>query len=518
MPHANNLIIRLVTCLLLCSLLSSLFTAQPSAAQPTTILHTEQALAVRTATVSFAGPEDTIQLLGSYQERSDFGRYTSDVEVAGNVAYLVDPFYVTPSQNEGLRIFDISNPLSPTLRSELGFSGGATSLELHGKLAYIIAGGELKIVDVSNPLSPTLLTHYKPADFHQIQIVDDRAYVLGYPELQILDLTTPLSPTLLGTINRSRNDTSKLEVIGNRIYIVSSEGTLEVFDSSNPRNPIQLTTYGSAIRDVRVIGNLAYLAVGHEMQVLDISDLNAPRILSRYPIRGDATRLELDDKLAYVASYHCLTSIRPGCTLWEGTLQVIDISQPLYPFLRGRYTTPPSNAPTSLLTASGLIFESGKTLRLRRLIPATTASISNDGVLTSEIDSTSYVFPTGSFSQPVTVTHIRRFHEDLPSTGNLFSIDHTFQTSAVFTSSNEPATPMLPYTLTVQYTASEQSVAIEATLALYHWDGSQWIKEPSSRLDVQTRTISAITNQLGLWAVLGETRRTLLPLLLANKT
>lgn len=53
--------------------------------------------------------------------------------------------------------------------------------------------------------------------------------------------------------------------------------------------------------------------------------------------------------------------------------------------------------------------------------------------------------------------------------------------------------------------------AIESTLALYTWDGSRWLREQASSVDPSRHTVSATPNRLGLWAVLGETHRVILP-------
>jgi hypothetical protein len=62
----------------------------------------------------------------------------------------------------------------------------------------------------------------------------------------------------------------------------------------------------------------------------------------------------------------------------------------------------------------------------------------------------------------------------------------------------------------------EKGPAIENTLALYWWNGSQWIKETSSVVDTAANTITAAPDHFSLWAVLGETRRVYLPLTLKN--
>ena len=68
----------------------------------------------------------------------------------------------------------------------------------------------------------------------------------------------------------------------------------------------------------------------------------------------------------------------------------------------------------------------------------------------------------------------------------------------------------------MHHTDDEKGPAIEGTLALYRWDGSQWVKELSSVVDVDANTVTATPDRLGLWAVLGETRRLFLPVTLRN--
>jgi len=66
----------------------------------------------------------------------------------------------------------------------------------------------------------------------------------------------------------------------------------------------------------------------------------------------------------------------------------------------------------------------------------------------------------------------------------------------------------------VQYTDAEKGPAIENTLALYYWDGSQWVKEPSSVVDTVANKVTATPDHFSLWAALGETRRVYLSLIM----
>ncbi|MFQ5854673.1 MAG: hypothetical protein ACE5LU_03375 [Anaerolineae bacterium] len=80
--------------------------------------------------------------------------------------------------------------------------------------------------------------------------------------------------------------------------------------------------------------------------------------------------------------------------------------------------------------------------------------------------------------------------------------------------SGQPAHPSRPYTITVRY--AEGVLAFEDTLALYTWDGTQWVREPTSVVDPAGNTVTATPDHFGTWAVLGEAERMHLPVIFRN--
>jgi hypothetical protein len=149
------------------------------------------------------------------------------------------------------------------------------------------------------------------------------------------------------------------------------------------------------------------------------------------------------------------------------------------------------------------------------LPPTTVVQIPiSGGHLTSTLDNSLYVFPPNTFTDTVTLTHTIRFQSDLTATDGLIGINRVYELSAVYSSSGQSAQPAQPYTVTIQYTEADQGATVEDTLALYYLDGDQWIREPTSMVFTDTNTIVATPGHLSLWAVLGETERVFLPLLL----
>ena len=110
------------------------------------------------------------------------------------------------------------------------------------------------------------------------------------------------------------------------------------------------------------------------------------------------------------------------------------------------------------------------------------------GSLASSADRTTYTFAAGTFTDTVMITHVPLPFSNVPPAGNLVDIGRAFSVTAVYSSTGQPAQPTQSYMITVQYTEAEKVPAIEDTLALYSWDSSQWMKEPSSGVDTVSNT------------------------------
>lgn len=120
-------------------------------------------------------------------------------------------------------------------------------------------------------------------------------------------------------------------------------------------------------------------------------------------------------------------------------------------------------------------------------------------------------FPAGAFVAPVTLT-CRRLWSAAPTTA-LVDVGLAFELEAADAPSGRPAQlePQQTYTLTLHYADADLGPAIEGTLALYHWEGARWTRDPSSVLDAARNTLTATPARLSRFAVLGETRRTFFP-------
>jgi hypothetical protein len=121
----------------------------------------------------------------------------------------------------------------------------------------------------------------------------------------------------------------------------------------------------------------------------------------------------------------------------------------------------------------------------------------------------SLVFPSGSFSETVQVTY-RHFWDDV-ATGELAGMGERVGVTAVYSATQQPAQllPGATVTATIHYT--DNSPAIEETLAWYQWQETGWQRADSSQLSLPDETLTAVVEELGQFAVLGETYRVYMP-------
>jgi hypothetical protein len=140
--------------------------------------------------------------------------------------------------------------------------------------------------------------------------------------------------------------------------------------------------------------------------------------------------------------------------------------------------------------------------------------ISTSGGTFAPHDSINFDFPLGAITDTIVLTYtVLQPFGSQPHVGDFFNI------SVVYASTGQAAqlAPGQVYTITVQYTDAEQGPAIEDTLALYWWNSSDWSQEGiTSTVDTVNNVVTAQADHFSLFAVLGETRRVYLPLVLRN--
>lgn len=408
-----------------------------------------------------------------WQSSNDVTNEVHSVQSAGSLVYIGYDRDIDSTSGETLRasleIVDTSDPDNPTLRGEWLTNdnriwGEGTKLHVLGTYVFVVSpgndaqtGSSITIFDVSDPDTPVLRSSF----------------------------TTP------GTVN-------DLQMVGTLVYIANGQAGLQIVDLSDAANPViqgSLDTPGTA-SEIHLVDNLAYIADGAGgMLIVDVSDPANPVLHGSFDTPGNAQHLQVTDQFAYVAD-------------GPGGLQVLDVQDTTNPVLFAGYShrtvAGDLHVMEDFIVAGSLVF------RLAR--PQAMTVSTNGATLTAPDTSTSLTFPANSFTTPVTVTLTEMVLTQPPQRDLVMLDKHTFEVTVVVSDTQEPAQPIQPYTLTVGYQDYERGLAVEETLAFYWWDGSQWVKEPDSRVDPVNNTITATPDHFGLWTIMGEPQRIFLPI------
>jgi hypothetical protein len=173
-------------------------------------------------------------------------------------------------------------------------------------------------------------------------------------------------------------------------------------------------------------------------------------------------------------------------------------------------------------TKGGYLYSSG----LKCTGSSTSATVGpSGGTLSSTSDGTEYTFGPAAFpassrleaAGAVTVTHtpLPGPPTEALAAGVQVGVRHYYSVGAVNTA-GQPVQPTRPYTVTVTYSDWDLllSQVTESTLALYRWDGRQWVREPTSRLNVISNTVTANPSRFSTWGVLGRVPPLYVPLVL----
>ena len=462
----------------------------------------------------------------------------SAVVLNGDYAYVGD-------QDGGLRIVRVSSPSSPVETGHYDTVGYVVGVGWKDNYLYttsLFAPREtgVRIYQVSDPSRPIQVGTYAARPGFTILIEGKRAYLGGENRLTILDVSNPASPTLIGQTETLTNPVTSIFVTGNYAYLVIYGDGMCIVDISNPSHPIRRGCYHyPGMNDVVVDGNYAYLGGFGFLYVLDVSDPDAPVYCGRYEPRDTINAVAVREKNLYALSdtYIRVLDLTTPCTptlrsiysniggrdiLFAGDLayvpanhkgvRILNVSDPLNIVEIGFYDTP--GWTDRIAVAGDYIYaadQEGGLLVLRTTLPIT-AVIPVDGGSFSSPDRTTLIFPPGAFTGTVVLTYTYRSPNDVPSLGNLVGTGHFFEITAVYSQTGQPAqlAPGKTFTMTVEYTESERGPAVEDTLALYWWNGSQWVRE-DSEVDPSRNMVIARPAHLSLWGVLGETRRVYLP-------
>ncbi len=220
--------------------------------------------------------------------------------------------------SHGLEIFNITNPANPVQCSWLNIP--ISDVFVKDSFAYCVSDDSLRIVNVRNPYNPFKVGACSTYSW-SVVVSGNYAYVGGRYQLSIIDVSNPYNPQKVNSIGAY---VYSIFVRGNHCYYVTSDNVLHILSIQDPLNPWEegrLTgVYGM---DLQVLDIFAYVP---SFAIIDISD-------SSNPTRVGGCGLPAPGYGVWTNSPFGYTFIADQ---YEG-LQVINISNPVNPWIEGRF-------------------------------------------------------------------------------------------------------------------------------------------------------------------------------------
>jgi len=142
-----------------------------------------------------------------------------DVVVQGNVAYVADG-------NQGLHLFDVSNPHNPTTLDQLSTEHEIGYVAAEGDYAYGLGADELVVYDVTDPADIQVLTTlHLQGPMRGIEVFDGVVYLVDpYVGLYVIDVSDPAAPAVVGGVIEGTYLVESLTLANDKLYVVDQQG------------------------------------------------------------------------------------------------------------------------------------------------------------------------------------------------------------------------------------------------------------------------------------------------------
>jgi hypothetical protein len=176
-----------------------------------------------------------------------------EMTISGRVGY--------GARGSTLLVFDLTDPVRPTVLTSLEFSDHARVLGIDRRRLYVATRGRFHVVDVSYPEAPVVLGSVAVARTCCSAAASngDVVYLLGLSRLYAVDVSVATAPRILGV---SENFCLKalcrgIRVLSNDLLLVDRGGLLMLHDISNPGR-VRAVAAGPFATGFHVRGNYVY--------------------------------------------------------------------------------------------------------------------------------------------------------------------------------------------------------------------------------------------------------------------
>lgn len=242
---------------------------------------------------------------------------------------------------------DISDPSNPVLlaTAEDGYTNYTVrDIKQSDNYIYVNSNNSFQIFDVSQTSEISLIQTMVPENsqiFRSFDIADSFLYLSDGQKVSVFDIATPSSPVLADTLD-TRNE--QIAISNGLAYIAGSWG-LQIYNISNPANPVQIGSIGSQFfnpKDIQAIDDFVYvLSGGLGIVTIDVSDPASPYMVGQVDTPGWKTKMAILNGAAWVADGRSGLSVVPLPVMLDSVNVIsaskIEVELPS-PSIEGNYT------------------------------------------------------------------------------------------------------------------------------------------------------------------------------------
>jgi hypothetical protein len=162
-----------------------------------------------------------LQLVASYKLPRGEAQH---VALSGHHALVAD-------DEDGLRVFDASDPAHLQVVGSYPINGGADRVVVSGRYAYVADYGEqLHVVDVGNPSNPQGVARYTIyGDIYGLAVQNEYVYLTDLSGLHVLDVSRPASPRRIG--GNTAWHRGELAISGDKLFLAGGPDGLVILNA-----------------------------------------------------------------------------------------------------------------------------------------------------------------------------------------------------------------------------------------------------------------------------------------------
>lgn len=207
--------------------------------------------------------------------------------------------------SSGMNIYNISDPVHPEYISTTAITGNCRGYFAEDNFIYVLTSNAIRLFDITNPVAPVLRSSYACSP-NGMLVSDGRGYIADETGLKIIDVTNPDNLALIGSLSIP-GACYDVTVIDDYAYVANNwyggtEGGVYAININDPTNPIQTDFYDSYFNAITGISDHIICTNSEGFTIFDVSTPGQIVYLYETSMPGFMTDIAIKDGYAYTGS------------------------------------------------------------------------------------------------------------------------------------------------------------------------------------------------------------------------